>query len=111
MLTNLHATAAEHTDCNMPAAAAAVGVVEVGMVPAGHNWAVSMHHTVLAAAVAGPAACKSWKGVARIAAGLGAAGGSTGASEVDNDGDCGLGGCNLPAPESLVHRPVQPVSR
>lgn len=60
MLTNLHVTVAEHMGCNMPAAAvAAVGVGEAGMVTAGHNWAVSMHHTVLAAAaVAGAAACR-----------------------------------------------------
>ena len=60
VLTNLHVTVAERMDCNTPAvAAAAVVVVEVGMVCSDHIQVVSIHHTVAAAAaVAETAACK-----------------------------------------------------
>lgn len=60
VLTNLHVIVAEHTDCNMPAVAAAAAVVveEAGMVRSVHSQVGSMHHTVAAAAVAEIAACK-----------------------------------------------------
>lgn len=111
VLTNLHVTAAVHMGCSTHAAAvpAAVGALEPDMATAGHTRAVSMRHTVLAAAAAAEdAACRGLRGVAHIAAGLGAAGGSTGGLEVGNGEDFGPEGCNPPAAEILEHLPVQP---
>ena len=109
VVKKLHVTAAEHMGCNTPAVELpAVAVVEVDMVPADHSQAVSMRHTVPVAAVA--AACRGWRGAAHIAAGLGAAGGSTGVLEVGNGGGWVPEDCMPPAVEILVQRPVQSVA-
>jgi hypothetical protein len=84
-----------HKDCNKPAAAAVL-VVVAGTVAADHTWAVSMHHTVPAAAEEVVAACKDWLEVGYTAAEIGAADGSTGGLGEGNDGDFGLEGCTLP---------------
>ena len=105
-MTNLHGTVAEHMDCNMPAAAAAM-IVEVGREHSDHNQVVNMHHTAAAAAVAETAAYKSWRGVAHTAAGLlGVAGGSIGALEVGNGGGWGPEDCTHLAAGTLGRRSV-----
>ena len=92
-----------HKDCNKPAAAAAVLVVVLDTVAADHTWAVSMLHTVPAAAEEVVAACKDWLEVGYTAAETGVADGNTGGSGAGNDGDFGLEGCTLPVVEG--HQP------
>ena len=85
--------AAEHTDCNMLAAAAAVltvAVVVAGIAPADHSWVGHKHH-----AVAALAACKDCWEVAHTAVGVGVADGNTGAWGVGNGGGWGPEDCIL----------------
>ena len=85
-----------HKDYSKAAAAAAVLVVVADIVAADHTWAVSMHHTVPAAAEEVVAARKDWLEVGYTAAETVVADGSTGGLGEGSDGDFGLEGCTLP---------------
>ena len=85
-----------HKDCSKPAAAAAVLIVVVGTAAADHTWAVSMHHTVPAAAEELVAECRDWLEVGYTATETVAADGNTGGLGEGSDEDSGLEGCTIP---------------